>query len=505
MNQTMPEFNTMSPNENTNAEIETPDWVKTAVFYQVFPDRFARSGRLMTSFTHANLEPWDTEPTYHGFKGGDLYGVIDHLPDLQHLGITALYFTPIFQSAACHRYHTHDYYQVDPLLGGNAAFRLLRDEAHRRDIKIVLDGVFNHASRGFFFFHDVLENGDRSPWLDWWRIQKLPLSAYGENAEGPGYACWWGLPALPEFNHDNPDVREYIMRIGEHWIREGIDGWRLDVPACVKAPGFWQEFRQRVKRVNREAYICGEIWTDARQWLDGTQFDAVMNYLFTDAVLRFVGGENVDETILHYHFKPFAADDAQGYCLRIKHLLGLYPWEIQLAQMNLLGSHDTARFLTVVKGDHSALELAAILLFTFPGAPCVYYGDEVGMTGGPDPQCRRGFLAKSDWDMALYEHFRNLIHLRRQYPALARGQYHARLAKGGLYLFERRLGQQRLLIAVNAGTTASSAQLMEDSKAGSWQLVFGPGAFSQNRDILEIDVPARTGVVLASEGYRASS
>ena len=348
---------------------------------------------------HPILEPWDSEPTLCGFKGGDLYGVVDRLPELQDLGITALYFTPVFQSAACHRYHTHDYYQVDPLLGGNDAFHKLLKEAHWRNIKVVLDGVFNHASRGFFFFHDVLENGAKSPWLNWWRIKKLPLSAYDENAQDPGYACWWDFPALPEFNHDNPDVREYLMRVGEHWIREGIDGWRLDVPACVKTPGFWQEFRQRVKRLNPDAYLCGEIWTDAREWLDGTQFDAVMNYPFADAVLRFVGGSSVDEKMLHFHFKPFAPVDAEGYRARVEHLLGLYPWEIQLAQMTLLGSHDTARFLSVVGRDRGALELAVLLIFTFPGAPCLYYGDEVGMTGGPDPECRRGFPAKAAWDL----------------------------------------------------------------------------------------------------------
>jgi cyclomaltodextrinase / maltogenic alpha-amylase / neopullulanase len=491
----------MSTIDTSNPPIKTPEWVKMAVFYQIFPDRFARSGRVRPPLAHPMLEPWDAEPTFHGFKGGDLFGVIDRLPHLQDLGITAIYFTPVFQSAACHRYHTHDYYQVDPLLGGNGAFRELLQEAHRRGIRIVLDGVFNHASRGFFFFHDVLENGAKSPWLDWWHVRKLPLSAYGEIAQDPGYACWWDFPALPEFNHANPDVREYIMQVGEHWIREGIDGWRLDVPACVKVPGFWQEFRQRVKRLNPEAYICGEIWTDARPWLDGAQFDAVMNYLFTDAVLRFVGGSSINKSFLHYHFKPFAPADAGEYGARIEHLLGLYPWEIQLAQMNLLGSHDTARFLSVVQGDRSALELAALLLFTFPGAPCIYYGDEVGMTGGPDPQCRRGYPSQNDWDLNLYEHFRSLIQLRRQHPALARGQYKTRLTKGKLYIFERHLGEERVLVAVNTGTTTASASLAEEgTREEPWHLVFGHGQIAQQDGALQISVPGRTGLVLCAQG-----
>ena len=160
-------------------QINTPDWVKHAVFYQIFPDRFARSQRSHQSFlNNANLEDWDAPPTYQGYKGGDLWGVLEQLDYIESLGITAIYFTPIFQSASNHRYHTHDYYQVDPMLGGNQALRELLDAAHSRNIKIVLDGVFNHSSRGFFFFHDVLENGSNSPWVDWFKIQDWPLAPY---------------------------------------------------------------------------------------------------------------------------------------------------------------------------------------------------------------------------------------------------------------------------------------------------------------------------------------
>ena len=156
-------------------EINTPDWVKHAVFYQIFPDRFAKSDQVEKP---NNLEPWDSPPTVEGYKGGDLLGVVEHLDHIQQLGATAIYFTPIFQSASNHRYHTHDYYQVDPLLGGNAAFRTLLDEAHRRGLKVVLDGVFNHASRGIFQFHDIMENGNSSAWLDWFIVYDFPLNAY---------------------------------------------------------------------------------------------------------------------------------------------------------------------------------------------------------------------------------------------------------------------------------------------------------------------------------------
>ncbi|HNS38455.1 MAG TPA: alpha-amylase family glycosyl hydrolase, partial [Anaerolineaceae bacterium] len=242
-----------------------PEWVQHAVFYQIFPDRFAFAKHPQIPKPN-NLEAWDAAPTSHGFKGGDLIGVLEHLDYLQDLGITAIYFTPVFQSASNHRYHTHDYFQVDPLLGGDQALRRLIAEAHRRNIRIVLDGVFNHSSRGFFEFNHVLECGAQSPYVDWFDIRGYPLQAY----EGkPNYRCWWDLPALPEFNHANPQVRQFIYQVARYWLDEGIDGWRLDVPFCITEPGFWEGFRQVCRTANPQAYITGEIPWDARPWLQG--------------------------------------------------------------------------------------------------------------------------------------------------------------------------------------------------------------------------------------------
>src|SRR5918997_1515924 len=244
----------------------TPHWVKQAVFYQIFPDRFAKSDSVEKP--HNNLELWDSDPTPFGYKGGDLVGVRERLDYLQDLGVTALYFNPIFQSASNHRYHTHDYYKVDPLLGGAEAFDALLAECQRRGVRIVLDGGFNHASRGFFQFNDVLENGAASPWLDGFTFHGHPANSY-DHGRRPGYEAWAGLHALPKLNTDNPQVREYLMRVGEYWLRKGIDGWRLDVPSEIRSDGFWQEFCQRVKVINPEAYIVGEVWGDSRQWLQG--------------------------------------------------------------------------------------------------------------------------------------------------------------------------------------------------------------------------------------------
>ena len=197
-------------------EARTPDWVKSAIFYQIFPDRFARSRSVAKP---TNLERWDYPPTLHGFKGGDLIGVVEHLDYLQSLGVTALYFCPIFQSTANHRYHTHDFYKIDPILGGNAAFKRLLEEAHRRGIRVVLDGVFNHASRGFYQFNHLLENGQASPYLDWFYVNGWPLHAY-EGHKPPNYAAWWGFGHLPKFNVKDPACRQYLLDVSSTMTRE---------------------------------------------------------------------------------------------------------------------------------------------------------------------------------------------------------------------------------------------------------------------------------------------
>jgi len=483
--------------------IKTPNWVKNAVFYQIFPDRFARSeSKLPGQWQATNYEPWDATPTYQGYKGGNLWGVIEQLDYIQDLGANAIYFTPIFQSASNHRYHTHDYYQVDPMLGGNAAFAALIKAAHEREIKVVLDGVFNHASRGFFFFNDILENGPHSPWLDWFKVSDWPLSAY-DGDKPAHYEGWIGDRALPEFNHDNPQVKEYIMQVAEYWLHQGIDGWRLDVPNEIDTPGFWQEFRDRVKAVNPEAYIVGEIWGDASPWLDGTQFDGVMNYRFTEAAIAFAGGENYLPEFCREELKPYPPISAPEYALRIDALLKLYDWEIQLAQLNLLDSHDTPRMLTTVGEDKSSLILATMLMMTFPGAPSIYYGDEVGLLGGKDPDCRRGFPKPETWDREILQAYQQLIALRNQYAALRTGKYKTLYAEQNLYVLARILDQQEAIAAVNVGTEQVSAIFaVTELQSQSEKIVYGSGKINWHCTAegksIELVIPARSSMLVVS-------
>ncbi len=481
---------------------QTPEWVKHAVFYQIFPDRFAIGKHAQKRLlNNPKWEDWNASPTLQGYKGGDLWGVIEKLDYLQNLGINAIYFTPIFQSASNHRYHTHDYYQVDPLLGGNSAFKKLLEAAHIRDMKVVLDGVFNHSSRGFFFFNDILENGPHSPWLDWFKIQGWPLAAYTGDLPA-NYAGWVGNRALPVFNHDNPEVREYIMDIAEYWIKFGIDGWRLDVPFEIKTPGFWQEFRERVKAINHDAYIVGEIWEDARQWLDGSQFDGVMNYLFTAPTIAFTAGDRVDiAQVKDRSYQPYPALSAAEYANKIQDVLRLYPWEIQLTQLNLLASHDTARLITIAGGDKKSFELATLLLLTFPGAPSIYYGDEVGLPGAIDPDSRRGFPLEANWDKEILQIHRELIALRHAHPCLRTGDYKVLFAEAEIYIFARILDKQELIVALNVSNSSGIANLdISDLQSKPKKVLYASNTVELNyqRDsLICLNIPPRTGCIIS--------
>ena len=398
-----------------------------AVIYQIFPDRFRRSGRVEAQ-RHLALKPWGSDPREEGFQGGDLYGVIDALDHLQEMGFTCLYLTPIFSSAANHRYHAYDYFQVDPLLGGNAALDALIAAVHARGMRLILDGVFNHCGRGFWAFHHLVENGEASPYRDWFHVNRWPVRPYPIKGEDCGYDCWWAVPDLPKFNHANAAVREHLLGVGRYWMERGIDGWRLDVPAEVPAD-FWVEFRQVVRSVNSEAWIVGEIWGDARNWLRGEHFDGVMNYRMGWSSLCWVAGDQLRQGYRNpeYPLNPLTSEQLIEIW---DTTTGWYRPEVNQSQMNLLDSHDVPRALHSLNGDLSALKLALLMLFVQPGAPCVYYGTETGLAGGPDgdesggpePACREAFPWDSVWPDDLGDTIRAAASLRRDHAALRTGE-----------------------------------------------------------------------------------
>jgi len=498
--------------------ITTPDWVRDAIFYQIFPDRFASSKRVPKN--GLILEPWESPPSAYGFKGGDLIGISEHLDYLQDLGINAIYLNPITASASNHRYHTYDYFKIDPLLGGDLALRELLDAAHARNIRIILDGVFNHASRGIWQFHHVLENGSGSPYVDWFHFNpdfldgKRSWGAYpsydqlsqlkdgSPSYETLGYRAWWNLPALPKLNTSTPAVREFIYAAATHWIRYGIDGWRLDVPAEIDDDGFWQEFRHSVKRINPDAYIVGEIWHESQRWLQGDQFDAVMNYLLTGALMGWLIGNRLPPYIFNigdYH-KYLKAMTAIEFADRIDYLLNLYDPAINSVQLNLLDSHDTPRFITTAGDDATALQLGWLFLFTFVGTPCIYYGDETGMSGGPDPACRGAFCwNEKEWNLGLSGYAKSLTTLRTAHLALRRGSYTRLFADNALFAFSRAAENEILVIAINAGADTMHATLPAPPNlpAGPLACYFGKAnANVLNGEITDLVLPPRSGVVI---------
>jgi len=504
-----------------------PNWVQDAIFYQIFPDRFARSNptavRPGKRLPDLGFEPWDAPPTYHGFKGGDLYGVVEKLNYLQDLGITAIYFNPVFASASNHRYHTYDYYNVDPLLGGNDALRLLLDEAHDRNIRVVLDGVFNHASRGFWQFHHVLENGADSPYVDWFYFDPERLMGYrrwgaypatGElhalkNGEGSlkalGYQAWWDLPALPKLNTNTPAVREFLFGVAEHWIRFGIDGWRLDVPGEIDDDAFWQEFRKRVRAINPEAYIVGEIWHEAGRWLQGDQFDASMNYLITAAVMGFCGGPHVDMNTVNQagglQGRVHPDMDASSFANEINRLTNLYSPEITRSQLNLFDSHDMPRFLTCVKEDVASLQLAMLFLYTYPGAPCLFYGDEIGITGGHDPDCRKGFpWDNTRWNHGLLNYTKAIIALRKDQATLRRGSYQRLYAEDRIFAFARKFEENSIVVVLNVGDSSKTVAFSIETLGtpnGAPATIFGPDTkLNIVNNTIHLEIAPRSGTVI---------
>ena len=487
--------------------VHVPEWVKHAVFYQIFPDRFARSPRNKLP-RGINIHPWGTPPEEQGFQGGDLYGIVERLDYLQELGITALYLNPIFSSAANHRYHTYDYFEVDPLLGGKAALRELVDQLHGRGMRVVLDGVFNHASRGFWPFHHVLENGNDSPYLDWFYIRDWPLSPYPPDAETPlNYDAWWGLAALPKLNVGNPGMRQYLLDAAEFWIDFGVDGWRLDVAEEIKDATFWQEFRSITKGANPESYLVGEIWHEAPEWLRGDRFDAVMNYVFSRAALGFFGASTLNTTYRPGGF-PLYPLLAKDFAQAIEETLSLYDWEIVQAQLNLMDSHDTARTLWIVNGDESALRLCTIFQMTMPGAPCIYYGTEIGMTGATDPYCRAAFPwdETEGWNGELLAFFREVTAVRHAHPILRTGTVRTLYADHGVYACLRAdeggaTGEDAAVIVYNTRTTplrVNLNQLGAHYDGAIFRSVWhGSGEYMVAQGALhDLEVPARDAIVL---------
>lgn len=354
------------------ADIMRPvEWMRTAVFYQIFVERFLM-GDEGKDKSYINLQ-WGQLPTPKSFSGGDLEGIIQKLDYLKELGISAIYLTPIFKSVSNHKYDISDYYAIDEHFGDREVFKRLVDGAHARGMRIVLDAVFNHCSKDIAQFQDVIKNGKNSPYFDWFII-------HGDRADckNVNYECFASCAYMPKWNTSNRQLQKYLTDIATYWIKEyNIDGWRLDVSDEI-SHDFWRDLRKAVKAVKPDCVLIGENWHDANSYLHGDQYDSIMNYAFTKACLDF------------YCLGNFST---QQFADKLNEILMRNTDAVNIMMLNLLDSHDTYRFITQSKS-RDKLKSALALLFMFVGAPCIYYGTEIALEGNFDPDSRRCM----DWD-----------------------------------------------------------------------------------------------------------
>jgi glycosidase len=417
-----------------------PSWIYDSIFYQIFPDRFANG---VPGNDPPGVLAWDTPPSIHGFHGGDLQGIIKHLDYLLDLGINALYINPIFLSPSTHRYNTVDYYQIDPKLGGIEDFKLLINAVHENGMHVILDGVFNHTGRGFFAFSDILENQEQSAYKDWYTINHFPVDAYTPG-DAVDYLGWWKFKSLPKLNTGNPRVRDYIFNVASYWIEMGADGWRLDVPNEINDDSFWAEFRQVVKQANPDAYLLGEIWEADARWVGEGHFDGLMNYPLRDGIMSFVNQRT----------------SAAEYAGRLEFLLNNYPMDNVYAMYNLSGSHDVDRMWNSLGGDINRIRLFLLALFSFPGVPAIYYGDETGLSGGKDPDCRKVFNWQNEsWNQELHEWVKKLIAVRKSQDALKKGDFQRVHEEDRLLIFRRGFHDQQVIVIQNASRDTHAVSL----------------------------------------------
>ena len=449
-------------------------WLGGATMYHIFIDRFRR-GAGKTVFREDSVLDTDWEhgvPQYGAypgaevsntvFFGGNLWGVLEKLDELEQLGVTVLYCSPLFEARSNHKYDTGDYEKIDGGFGGEEAFDALLEGAHRRGMRVILDGVFNHTGDDSRYFnrygrYDTVGawQSPDSPYVPWYRFRQYP----------DDYDCWWGVRILPALQHAYPPCRRYFTApdgIGARYIRRGIDGWRLDVTDEL-SDAFLDELRQSVKSASPDAVIIGEVWENAadkiaygrrRRYFQGRQLDSVMNYPLRSGIIDFM-----------------TTGSAEQLYNTLTELYASYPRAAADSLMNLLGTHDTIRILTVLGGDPEGdltneqlsrkrmtpeqrqrglhlLKLAAVLQFTVYGMPSVYYGDEAGMEGYRDPFCRMPYPWQAR-EESLLRHYRSLGALRKAHPCFAGGDF-LDLRHGADWIsYRRRKGADELLIAVS--------------------------------------------------------
>ena len=473
-----------------------PDWVYGGVMYQIFPERF-RNGN--DEITPENAIPWESTPTRLDFHGGDLHGVTEKIDYIKDLGVNIIYLNPIFLSSSTHKYDAWDHFKVDDTFGGDEALKDLINEAHSRNMKVVLDCSLNHVHPRHFAFQDIVEKGEESEYKDWFTVFDYPVrflhrphlyaNTYKVGWDGnseeyktylektfketkvpvevvdddgpiiePTFKAWWGVPDMPKVNFKSEGARQWALDVTEHWIKNfDIDGWRMDVAKELDF-SFWKDFRDVAYSAKKDILLISEIFGDTSQWLQGERFDGTMNYSFRETMTDYFATKRIDN-------KEFANSLANLY--------SMYSFEALSSCQNLLSSHDVKRFLNRCGANTDGMFGAVFLQATFPGIAGIYYGDEIGLGGADDPQNREPFPWESEdkWNKDLLKFTSELMSIKTSQPILRYGNFEMVTCDDNYVIFRRVLNDESLLCIVNRDLKNKDIEL--NTNAHSVDIVYG--------------------------------
>lgn len=363
------------------------------IIYQIFPDRFC-NGDINND--PLNTKVWGSKVDSDSFMGGDIKGIVEKLDYIKELGISCIYLNPIFKSPSNHKYDTSDYFAIDPSFGNLYDFEILISECHKKDIFVIIDGVFNHTSTDFFAFKDVLLNQQQSKYKNWYDVFEYPVTI----KENPQYKACGGAAFLPKLNTENKEVQDYIIKVIKYWEGKGIDGIRLDVPFEIHS--------SLLERIRKETniYILGEIWGYGGDFVP-RYFNGVTNYLLRELIRKAIVNQCITSSMFVEEWNT------------IEKLYGEYIYY----SVNLAGSHDTERIYTLCNGNINKEKLFYTLLFLLPGIPLIYYGDEIGLEGENDPYCRGCMNWNEEtWNKDIYYHVKELVLMRNTHKVLSNGK-----------------------------------------------------------------------------------
>lgn len=441
---------------------DVPDWAKDAIIYNIFPDSFATARRSISK-TGSQLEY--EGKTVKGKNGGTIQGITDNLDYLLKLGVNCIYINPFFVAGEYHKYDLIDYYHVDPCFGTEEEFKFLVDMCHNCSIRVIIDGVFNHCGWNFFAFTDVVERGEESKYKDWFYRLSFPVIKPDNGEDIPNYECFAYERLMPKMNTSNPEVVAYFCDVCQHWITEyGVDGWRLDVASEVNDE-FWREFRRAAKEVKPDCFLIGEVWETAAHWLNGDQFDSSMNYDFRKYCRDFFAIQALDAFTF----------DARVTSMRMR-----YRKNMLYGQLNLLDSHDVSRFFSLCKERQERFKLSVLFQMTFIGPPSIFYGDELLLKGLKEEEYRSPMNWEDDSEEGMFAFYKAAIYLRKKIKALRRGDYSTLQAEQAsrLYVFERWIEEEHIIIALNAGEQCEKLKIDMDHIQVIWQTGYTSGEIS---------------------------